>query len=134
MQANQHLHQYKRVRFLTILSLFTSTGTLVCCALPALLITLGMGMTLVSLTVSIPWLFALSRYKSIVFLAAGLMLSISFYFIFIRPKRMQACEPEGTCETAGKYSRSIFWVSVVIYSIGLSTAYVYLPLKLYLSQ
>ncbi len=134
MQANQHLHQDKRVRLLTILSLFTSTGTLICCALPALLITLGMGMTLASLTVSIPWLFALSRHKSIVFMAAGVLLAISFYFIFIRPKRMQACEPGGACETAGKYSRSIFWISVVIYSIGLSTAYIYLPLKLYLSQ
>jgi len=134
MQANQHLHPYKRVRLLTILSLFTSTGTLICCALPALLITLGLGMTLASLTVSLPWLFSLSRYKAIVFLVSGILLGMSFYFIFVRPQKMQACEPGGACDTAGKYSRSIFWISVVIYLIGVSTAYVYLPFKLYLSQ
>ena len=134
MQANQHPHSYKRVQLLTILSLFTSTGTLICCALPALLITLGMGMTLASLTVSIPWLFSLSRYKAIVFIAAGILLSISFYFIFVRAKMIQACEPGTACDTAGKYSRSIFWISVAIYLIGVSAAYVYLPLKLYLSQ
>jgi mercuric ion transport protein len=134
MQANRHPHPYKRVRFLTILSLFTSTGTLICCALPALLITLGMGMTLASLTVSLPWLFSLSRYKGIVFIAAGILLGISFYLIFVRSKKIEACETGSACDTAAKYSRSIFWMSVVIYLIGISTAYVYLPLKLYLSQ
>jgi mercuric ion transport protein len=134
MQANQHPHPYKSLQFLTILSLFTSTGTFICCALPALLITLGMGMTLASLTVSIPWLFSLSRYKGMVFIAAGILLSISFYVIFVRPKKILACEPGTACETVEKYSRSIFWISVVIYLVGVSTAYIYLPLKLYLSQ
>jgi len=118
---------------LSVLSLFSSFGTLLCCALPALLITLGMGMTLASLTISIPWFFSLSRYKAILFFAAGILLAMSFYFIFIRPKQIQSCEP-GACETAGKYSKAMFWISLTIYFIGVSTAYLYVPLRLYFSE
>lgn len=123
----------KRLKFLSILSLFSSMGTLLCCALPALLVTLGMGMTLASLTVSIPWFFSLSRYKGIVFLTAGILLSLSFYFIFIRSKQIESCEP-GACEVAGKISKAMFWVSLIIYSIGVTTAYLYVPIRLYFSE
>ncbi len=60
-----------------ILSLFLSTGTLVCCALPALLITLGMGAALAGLVSSLPQLVWLSEYKIYVFTAAGIMLIIA---------------------------------------------------------
>jgi mercuric ion transport protein len=123
----------KNLTILSFLSLFSSFGTLLCCALPVLLITLGMGMTVASLTISIPWLFSLSRYKAVLFLTAGLLLGLSFYFIFIRTKQMQACDP-GACETAGKYSKAMFWISLIIYSIGVGTAYLYMPLKIYFSE
>jgi mercuric ion transport protein len=102
-------------------------STLLCCALPALLITLGMGMTLASLTVSVPWLFSLSRYKGILFLTAGILLLLSYYFIFIRAKQMESCEP-GACEVAGKFSKSMFWISLIIYAIGVTAAYLYIPI------
>ena len=47
METNNYLTW--RQSFLSILSLFTSFGTLVCCALPALLVTLGMGASLISI-------------------------------------------------------------------------------------
>src|SRR5688572_11122802 len=54
-------------RVLSYLSLFTSVGTLLCCALPSLLVLLGLGVTVASVLASAPWLATLSRHKSWVF-------------------------------------------------------------------
>lgn len=62
---------------LPFLSLFTSLGTLLCCALPALLVTLGMGATLAGVVTVAPWITWISDYKSTVFIVAGIMLGLS---------------------------------------------------------
>ncbi len=59
------------------LSLFASTTTLVCCALPALLVTLGLGATLAGLVSTAPWLVALTRYKLWLFAGSALMLVLA---------------------------------------------------------
>jgi len=50
-------------KWLAFLSLFTSTGTLLCCALPALLVALGSGAALSSLVAVVPGLVWVSEYK-----------------------------------------------------------------------
>ena len=62
------------------LSLFTSLSTLICCALPTLLVTLGMGASMVSLISLFPWLLILSKYKIQIFLWLDLLLLISFFY------------------------------------------------------
>ena len=57
------------------LALFASSGTLVCCALPALLVALGAGAALSSLVSAVPQLVWISENKGAVFTAAGLMLA-----------------------------------------------------------
>ena len=64
------------------LSLFTSLSTLICCALPTFLVTLGMGASMVSLISLFPWLLVLSEYKIQIFFVAGLLLLISFYLFW----------------------------------------------------
>lgn len=64
-----------RQMILPSLSLFTSLGTLLCCALPALLVTLGMGAVMAGVISTAPWLTALSEHKEIVFGVAFLLLS-----------------------------------------------------------
>ena len=59
----------------SVLSLFASSGTLICCALPALLVALGAGAALSSLVAVFPGIVWVSEYKEIVFGFAGLMLS-----------------------------------------------------------
>jgi hypothetical protein len=59
------------------LSLFASSGTLVCCALPALLVALGAGAALSSLVSVFPQLVWLSEHKVGLFLFAGLTLAAS---------------------------------------------------------
>ena len=64
------------------LRLFTSLSTLICCALPTFLVTLGMGASMVSLISLFPWLLVLSEYKIQIFFVAGLLLLISFYLFW----------------------------------------------------
>jgi len=60
----------------SVLSLFASSGTLICCALPALLVSLGAGAVLSSLVSFFRGIVWVSEYKEIVFGFAGLMLCV----------------------------------------------------------
>jgi len=44
---------------LSYLSLFTSLGTLLCCALPSLLVLFGLGATVASVLSEVPWLVSM---------------------------------------------------------------------------
>ncbi len=46
----------KRSALLSYFSLFTSFGTLLCCALPSLLVLFGLGASVVSMLSFLPWL------------------------------------------------------------------------------
>lgn len=56
------------------LALFASVSTLLCCALPALLITLGAGAVMAGLTASVPGIMWLSAHKAPLFALAGTLL------------------------------------------------------------
>ena len=56
------------------LALFASTSTLLCCALPALLITLGAGAVMAGLTSTIPGIIWLTEHKLILFGVSGALL------------------------------------------------------------
>lgn len=58
----------------SMLSLFASSGTLICCALPALLVAIGAGAALSSLVAVFPGIVWVSEFKEFVFGFAGLML------------------------------------------------------------
>jgi hypothetical protein len=60
-----------------VASLFASSSTLVCCAIPALLVALGAGAALSSLVVVFPQVVWLSEHKEGLFVFAGLMLALS---------------------------------------------------------
>lgn len=112
--------------FLPTLSLFTSAGTLVCCALPALLVTIGAGATLAGLVSVAPWLVALTKYKAWTFGISGLMLIIAgimqwrarFAPCPIDPVQAQACT------RLRKVSVWIYSVSVFVYTVGFFFAFI----------
>lgn len=62
------------VAFLTLLA---STGTLVCCVLPAVMVSLGAGAALAGLVTAVPQLIWLSSHKPLVFGVAFAMLALS---------------------------------------------------------
>ena len=62
-------------KLLSVFALFGSLGTLVCCALPALFVTLGFGATFASLIGTFPQLTWLSAHKGWVFGGAAFCLA-----------------------------------------------------------
>jgi hypothetical protein len=116
-------------QLISFLTLFTSTGTLLCCALPAAIATLAGGAAVVALTSIVPWLVPLSRHKDWIFLMAGLMLVLNGALLF-RPKGKIACTISGStgCEVAGRFTKVMFWISVVIVGIGAFFAYTIVPI------
>ena len=59
------------------LALFGSASTLLCCALPALLISIGAGAVMAGLTSAIPGIMWLSAHKDVLFVVSGLLMMIS---------------------------------------------------------
>jgi hypothetical protein len=59
------------------LALFGSASTLLCCALPALLISLGAGAVMAGLTSAIPGIMWLSAHKNVLFVLSGALMTVS---------------------------------------------------------
>jgi len=73
-----HLHpNLVKTKHISLLTLFSSGGTLICCALPALLVSLGAGAVMASVVSSVPQIVWFSEHKLGVFIFAGVMLAIS---------------------------------------------------------
>jgi hypothetical protein len=122
---------------LSYLSLFTSLGTLLCCALPSLLVLFGLGATVASVLSEAPWLVAMSHHKNWVFVVAGVLISANFVYVYAIAPRLQAqtgaCDPNdpSACQTASCFSRIVLWCSAVLYLIGCFTAYLLGPILMH---
>jgi hypothetical protein len=108
---------------LTILSSFT---TLVCCALPAVLVSLGAGAALASVVTAVPQLIWLSEHKISLFIFAGCMLALSGIAAY--RNRKTPC-PAGvvqanSCLRLRRWSARIFCLSAALYAIGFFFAFV----------
>ncbi len=119
---------------LAILSLFASSGTLVCCALPALLVALGLGAVVAGAVSSLPWLVTLSRHKEGVFLGAGLLIAGNWALVGRWERAVTPCAiPEGeaptasACAVASRFSRAVLWISTALYVVGFLVAFLAFP-------
>jgi hypothetical protein len=68
----------------SILSLFTSFSILLCCALPALLVILGLGAVMAGLVSDLPFLRTLNLYKEWTFSVTTLLIIFNIWLIFIK--------------------------------------------------
>ena len=114
------------------LSLFTSTGTLFCCALPSLLVMLGMGATMAGLVTAVPQIVWLSVYKGWIFLTSAFMLSLASYLQY--RARLEPCPIDiqlaKACEKSRIWSLRILVFSIVVWLMGAFFAFV-APLLFY---
>jgi hypothetical protein len=60
-----------------VVTLLASSGTLVCCVLPAVMVTIGAGASLAGLVTAFPQLIWLSEHKPLVFGTAFALLALS---------------------------------------------------------
>jgi mercuric ion transport protein len=122
----------KQSTVLGYFSLFTSVGTLLCCALPSLLVLFGLGASVASLLSFMPWLVVLSKHKQWTFTISGVLIALSFmnmYYVVPRLGRQQ-CNPDNpsACDDASKFSRVLLWISACLYAVGFFVAYVLGPI------
>ena len=116
-------------QLVNFLSVFTSTGTLLCCALPAALAAVAGGAAVGTLITTFPWLITVSHYKGWIFIMAGSLIVFSG-FLTLRPQGKLACSITGGkgCEVAGRFTKSMFWSAVGIYGIGAFFSYAIVPI------
>jgi hypothetical protein len=106
-------------------SLFTSFSTLICCALPALFVSLGMGATLVGLVSNFPALIWVSEHKTLVFSLSFFMLALSAYMQYRARNLPCPLDPElaRACTVGRLWSKRITFFSISIWLIGAGFAF-----------
>lgn len=116
-------------KLVSFLALFGSTGTLLCCALPAALAALAGGAAISAYVSAFPWVIPLSQHKGWIFLIAGLLIALNGV-LTLRPQGKLACAITGGkgCEVAGAFSKSMFWIAAAVYAVGAFMTYGIVPL------
>ena len=126
MAPSKEVHILRSNKLANYLTLFTSSGTIVCCAIPALLVSIGAGAALSSLIAVFPQLVILSIYKIPIFMGAFMMLIISGILQY--RSRNLPCPPDknlaNACTRTRKISLIIYFASVGIFIIGLLFAFI----------
>lgn len=104
----------------SLAALLASTGTLVCCALPALLVALGAGAALASLVTVAPQLVWLSEHKEALFAIAGVMLAAGGALQWANRHAPCPVEPRlrDACLRTRRRSLRLYGASVAIYAVG----------------
>ena len=104
-------------RALNFLTLFASSSTLICCALPALFIVLGAGASFVNLITIFPFLITLSKYKLTISLFAFFSILIGGYINYKTYHLPCPIDPilGRVCMRTRKRSRFIYFISVIIF-------------------
>jgi hypothetical protein len=104
----------------SLASLFASSSTLVCCAIPALLVALGAGAALSSLVSIFPQVVWLSEHKEQLFGFAGLMMIGSGALQWRNRSAPCPIDPalRDACLKTRKTASIVYAASVVLYLIG----------------
>lgn len=104
----------------SVASLFATSSTLVCCAIPALLVALGAGAALSSLVSVFPQVVWLSEHKGGLFVFAGLMMLASGFLQWHNRNAPCPTDPalRDACLKTRKTSRVVYFVSVAFYLVG----------------
>lgn len=118
--SHDGLNETKTGYISSLISLFASSSTLICCAIPALLVSLGAGATLASLVAVFPKIVWISEHKEEIFLVSAALMCIGGVLQWrnrnapcpIDPKRRDACLK------TRKISQRIYWISLGLLIIG----------------
>lgn len=111
---------------LNYITLFGSASTLICCALPALLVSLGLGAVMAGLASNVPGLIWVSEHKIQVFTIAGVMLMLNGLLLWIKRNAPCPIEPNlrDACMKGRRNSKNLYFMSLGVYLIGFTFAYI----------
>ena len=107
-------------------TLLASSATLLCCVLPAVLVSLGAGATMVSLVSAFPQLVWLSERKNLVFSTAALLLAGGAVLLW--RARSQPCPVNAAaaraCQRLRRTSGGLYVAALIFFIAGATFAYV----------
>lgn len=108
------------------LSLLASSGTLVCCALPALLVMMGAGAALSGLVAAVPQIVWLSEQKALVFGVAGTLMLAGGVLQWRNRHAPCPLDPQlrAACLRTRRWSLGVYLVSLALLAIGAAFAFV----------
>jgi hypothetical protein len=108
------------------LSLFASSSTLICCALPALFVALGAGAAFASVVSALPFLIVLSQYKVAITLFALVMITLAGYSHYVTYHSPCPIDPElgRLCQQTRRRSRYVYYASVLLFLFASVFTYV----------
>ena len=108
------------------ISLFASSSTLICCALPALFVVLGAGASFASLITVFPFLITLSQYKLYITVFALIMLVLAGYVNYKTYYMPCPADPElgKHCMKTRKKSRYIYYFSLILFIFATIFTYI----------
>jgi uncharacterized iron-regulated membrane protein len=114
---------------ITAVAVFASSATLVCCVLPAMLVTLGAGAALVGLVTAVPQLIWLSEHKMLVFGLAAILLFVSGAVLWHARRLPCPSDPAAAraCTRLRSVSHRLFALAVAMLALGALFAFA-LPL------
>jgi len=113
-------------RAANFLSLFASSSTLICCALPSLFVVLGAGASFASLLTVFPFLIVLSQYKLAISLTAFTTIALAGFAHYKTAHLPCPADPElgRACLQSRRRARLVYYVSVSIFTFA--TIFTYL--------
>jgi hypothetical protein len=101
-------------------ALLASSGTLVCCALPAVMVALGAGAALAGIVSSVPQLVWLSEHKALVFGIAAVALAVAGIAL-ARGRRLPCpADPAAAraCIRLRRFSGALYLVALLAFAVG----------------
>jgi hypothetical protein len=107
-------------------ALLASSATLVCCVLPAVMVTIGAGAALAGLVTAVPQLIWLSEHKPLVFSLAGMLLGLSGAAIWVGRRAACPADPAvaRACKQLRKISTRLYAIALAIFLLGAAFAFV----------
>ncbi len=110
--------------------LFTSTTTMICCALPIMLVALGFGAVSAALFSNFPFLAVLAHHKIWLFSGSALLMVLAAWALY-RPGRACPTDPAlaAQCARVDTWNRRLFLAAAGLWAIGFTAAYLSLPMK-----
>lgn len=118
------MHKHKTL--VETLALFSSFSTLICCALPALLVALGAGAALAGAVSAVPQITWISEHKPAVFIFAGCMLTLSGVLRYKTRGAPCPTDPQlaHACQSTRKASGRVYKASLALYATGFFFAFI----------
>ena len=95
------------------ITFWASTSTLICCVLPAIVVSIAGGATMISIISIFPFIVTLSQYKDLLFIISGMMIGLSY--LGIRKRKIECINVTD--------SRKWWKVSLGIWLFGVGFAY-----------